>query len=181
MVWKSRERGRKAVGILPFPPPTTIATSLETGEEGNAAFSFSPGTYFAADGNRFKPVWMYIQKDGLNLREGIAIGMQSGVPYLIMVQQGTVFVRYPTSLMAGLYFSMSIKCFYEKASKGCHYIYGKYPRSGFTLHGVLVLILGYNSFIPFLEEISATQQRYQTTLNDIVLSIGQGFNNSILD
>ncbi|OUO65476.1 hypothetical protein B5F71_19150 [Bacteroides sp. An269] len=65
-VWKSRKRvggrGRKAVGILPFPPPTTIATSLETGEEGNAAFSFSPGTYFAADGNRFKPVWMYITK-----------------------------------------------------------------------------------------------------------------------
>ena len=73
MVWKSRKRvggrGRKAVGILPFPPPTTGATSLETGEKGNAAFSFSPGTYFAADGNRFKPVWMYIQKDGLNLRE----------------------------------------------------------------------------------------------------------------
>jgi len=78
-VWKSRKRvggrGRKAVGILPFPPPTTIATSLETGEKGNAAFSFSPGTYFAADGNRFKPVWMYIQKDGLNLREWAAIMM----------------------------------------------------------------------------------------------------------
>ena len=79
MVWKSRKRvggrGRKAVGILPFPPPTTGATSLETGEKGNAAFSFSPGTYFAADGNRFKPVWMYIQKDGLNLREWAAIMM----------------------------------------------------------------------------------------------------------
>ena len=46
-VWKSRERvggrGRKAVGILPFPPPTTIATSLETGEKGNAAFLFFAG------------------------------------------------------------------------------------------------------------------------------------------
>ena len=94
MVWKSRKRvggrGRKAVGILPFPPPTTGATSLETGEKGNAAFSFSPGTYFAADGNRFKPVWMYIQKDGLNLREWIAIGMQSGVLDLIIIQQGTL-------------------------------------------------------------------------------------------
>ena len=73
MVWKSRERvggrGRKAVGILPFPPPTTIATSLETGEKGNAAFSFSPGTYFAADGNRFKPVWMYITKGQTKLTE----------------------------------------------------------------------------------------------------------------
>ncbi|OUO66196.1 hypothetical protein B5F71_18655 [Bacteroides sp. An269] len=91
-VWKSSERvggrGRKAVGILPFPPPTTGATSLETGEKGNAAFSFSPGTYFAADENRFKPVWMYIQKDKLNLRERIASGMQSGVPDLIMVWKG---------------------------------------------------------------------------------------------
>ena len=73
MVWKSRKRvggrGRKAVGILPFPPPTTIATSLETGEKGNAAFSFSPGTYFAADGNRFKPVWMYITKGQTKLTE----------------------------------------------------------------------------------------------------------------
>mgnify|MGYP001554653972 CR=1 FL=1 len=77
MVWKSRERvggrGRKAVGILPFPPPTTGAISLETGEKGNAAFSFSPGIYFATDGNRFKPVWMYITKllGGDNNRDAI--------------------------------------------------------------------------------------------------------------
>mgnify|MGYP000319961958 CR=1 FL=1 len=97
-VWKSRERvggrGRKAVGILPFPPPTTIATSLETGEKGNAAFSFSPGTYFAADGNRFKPVWMYIQKDKLNFRERAAIMMQSSVPDLIMVWRETLLSCY---------------------------------------------------------------------------------------
>ena len=96
-----------------------------------------------------------------------------------MVQQGTAC---PLSCFVNgrLYFSMSMKCLYKKASKGCYYIYGKYPRSGFTLHGIFVIILGYNSFIPFLQEISATQQCYQTTLNDIVLGIGRGFNNSIL-
>ena len=83
-----------AVGILPFPPPTTITTNLETGEKGNAAFSFLPGTYFAADGNRFKPVWMYIQKDGLNLRKRAAIMMQSGVPDLIMVWRKTLLSCY---------------------------------------------------------------------------------------
>ena len=115
------------------------------------------------------------------LERFVSINLMNRIAKLmLMVQQGTA-CRYPASLMVYLYFSMSIKCFYEKASKGCHYIYGKYPRSGFTLYGILVLILGYNSFIPFLEEISATQQCYQTTLNDIVLSIGQGFNNSILD
>ena len=71
------------------------------------------------------------------------------IALFIMVQQGTA-CRYPASLMVYLYFSMSMKCLQEKASKGCHYIYCKHPRSGFTLHGIFIFILSYNSFIPFL-------------------------------
>ena len=79
-----------------------------------------------------------------------------------------------------LYFSLSVQCLYEKASKGCYYIYSKCPRSNFTLHRVFILILGYNSSVPFLEEKSTTQQCYQTAFNDIVLSIGRIINDSVL-
>ena len=78
---------------------------------------------------------------------------------LVMVQQGTAC---PLSCFVNgkLYFSLSVQCLYEKASKGCHYIYSKCPHSNFTLHRVFILILGYNSSVPFLEEKSATQQCY---------------------
>ena len=88
-VWKSRKRvggrGRKAVGILPFPPPTTIATSLETGEKGNAAFSYT-SLPMETGLSQFGCI---LQKDKLNLRKRAAIMMQSGVPDLIMVWKGT--------------------------------------------------------------------------------------------
>ena len=76
-----------------------------------------------------------------------------------MVQQGTAC---PLSCFVNgkLYFSLSVQCLYEKANKGCHYIYSKCPHSNFTLHRVFILILGYNSSVPFLEEKSATQQCY---------------------
>ena len=76
-----------------------------------------------------------------------------------MVQQGTAC---PLSCFVNgkLYFSLSVQCLYEKANKGCHYIYSKCPHSSFTLHRVFILILGYNSSVPFLEEKSATQQCY---------------------
>ena len=69
----------------------------------------------------------------------------------LMVQQGTAC---PLSCFVNgkLYFSLSVQCLYEKASKGCHYIYSKCPHSNFTLHRVFILILGYNSSVPFLEE-----------------------------
>ena len=77
----------------------------------------------------------------------------------LMVQQGTAC---PLSCFVNgkLYFSLSVQCLYEKANKGCHYIYSKCPHSNFTLHRVFILILGYNSSVPFLEEKSATQQCY---------------------